>query len=202
MAVDSYDPILGFPQFSDAGAPDIAVDPTAVAAYAADVGNFIIRNTSGRNAYAYKREGLMCYDTDIDALFIHSGTGWEPWLGNPGAWTNLPYPNGAQYVGFGHPMAYKVGVDHVELRGTWQRTTTSNPVYTGSGTVVLGTLPPAIHARVQAASYFLAPGSGTGVLSLQYAMGGGGNIEVKGNSVGTSVWVALDGWRIPLSVSA
>lgn len=201
MAVNRFDSITGRPIFEDADAPDIKVDPSEAAKYAADVGNFIIRGTTGRNTYAYQREGLMCYDTDLDAVFIHSGTGWEPWLGNPGAWTTLAYPNGAQYVGFGHPMGYKVGVDHVELRGTWQRTN-SSPVYSGSGTTILGTLPPSIHARVQAASYFLAPGSGTGILSLQYAMGGDGKIEVKGNSVGTPVWVSLDGWRIPLSVAA
>lgn len=78
MAVDSHDPALGFPQFSDAGAPDLAVDSTAVAAYAADVGNRVVRaNLAALDAYPYKRAGLTGHALDTGAEYAHDGSGWQ-----------------------------------------------------------------------------------------------------------------------------
>lgn len=75
MAIDSYDPITGAPQFSGAGAPDIAVDPTEVAKYAADVGNHIVRSTLAElEAYPYKRAGLLGYAANV--VYLHDGTNW------------------------------------------------------------------------------------------------------------------------------
>lgn len=78
MAVDSYDPITGAPQFSDGGAPDIAVDPTEVAKYAAEVGNRIVRaNLDALDAYPFKRAGLSGHALDTGADYIHDGSGWH-----------------------------------------------------------------------------------------------------------------------------
>lgn len=76
MAADDYDDITGAPQFAGAGAPDTAVDLTLVAAFAAMVGTRLIGTTAERLAYAFAREGLAWWDTDEDALYVHSGTGW------------------------------------------------------------------------------------------------------------------------------
>lgn len=79
MAVDGYDPITGAPQFSGGGAPDLAVDPTEVAKYAADVGNNIIRvNLAALEAYEYKRKGLAGFALDTGTPYLHNGTGWVP----------------------------------------------------------------------------------------------------------------------------
>lgn len=77
MAVDSYDATTGRPIFSDSGAPDVGVDPTAVGIYAADVGNAIIRaNLAGLNSYAHKRAGLRGYALDTKLNYVHDGAGW------------------------------------------------------------------------------------------------------------------------------
>lgn len=77
MAVDSYNPVTGAPQFSGSGAPDIAVDPTEVAKYAADVGNSIIRaNFAALDAYGYKRAGLRGVALDTGFTYEHDGSGW------------------------------------------------------------------------------------------------------------------------------
>lgn len=77
MAVDSYDPTTGRPIFSDSGAPDIAVDPTAVGIFAAEVGNRIIKaDLAGLDAYTYKRKGLGGYALDTGFEYVHDGAGW------------------------------------------------------------------------------------------------------------------------------
>lgn len=77
MAVNNYNSVTGAPEFTDGGAPDIAVDPTAVGAYAADVGNRIVRaNLAALNAYAFKRAGLEGVALDTGAAYMHDGTGW------------------------------------------------------------------------------------------------------------------------------
>lgn len=79
MAVDSYDPATGRPIFSDSGAPDIGVDPTAVGIYAADVGNRIIRaDLAALNAYTFKRKGLRGYALDTGTEYTCDGSGWGP----------------------------------------------------------------------------------------------------------------------------
>lgn len=77
MAADSFDPITGAPQFSDNGAPDIAVDPTLVSAYAADVGNRIVRpNLAALESYEYARAGMEGYAVDTRISYVHTGEGW------------------------------------------------------------------------------------------------------------------------------
>lgn len=78
MAVNSYDPTTGRPIFVDTDAPDIKVDPTQAAVYAADVGNRIIRaDLVALDAYAYKREGLRGYALDSDIEYLCTGSGWS-----------------------------------------------------------------------------------------------------------------------------
>lgn len=91
MAVNSYDPSDGHPIFVDTDAPDIKVDPTKVAEYAARVGTRLIGSTAERTAYAYAREGLSWYDTDLDAEFIHDGSGWvKAWTPQTAAGSVVP----------------------------------------------------------------------------------------------------------------
>lgn len=79
MASSSNDPTTGAPVFLDADAPDPAVNPTEVAAFAASVGTRLTGTTAQRTAYTYAREGLEWYDTTVDAVYLHNGTGWVLW---------------------------------------------------------------------------------------------------------------------------
>lgn len=77
MAVNSYDPTTGRPIFVDTDAPDIKVDPTEAAKYAADVGTRIIRaNLAALDAYGYKRKGLKGFALDTGYEYVHNGTAW------------------------------------------------------------------------------------------------------------------------------
>lgn len=77
MAVNSFDPITGAPRFVDSDAPDIKVDPNEAAKYAADVGNYIVRdNLTALDAYAYKRKGLRGFARDTGYEYLHDGTVW------------------------------------------------------------------------------------------------------------------------------
>lgn len=76
MASSSLDPVTGAPRFLDADAPDPAVNPTEVAAFAAKVGTRLIGTTAERDAYPYKREGLEWYNTTKDLVEVYNGTGW------------------------------------------------------------------------------------------------------------------------------
>lgn len=80
MAVDSTG-TKNEPIFLATGAPEIDVDPTAVAAYAAKVGNRRSDTTALRLAAAGKDvwEGLEWYDTDLDEVYIYTGAGWKLW---------------------------------------------------------------------------------------------------------------------------
>lgn len=79
MAADSTNATTGAPEFDGAGAPDTAVDLTLLGAFAATVGTRLIGTTAARTAYAYAREGLEWYDTDLDAVYLHNGSGWVLW---------------------------------------------------------------------------------------------------------------------------
>lgn len=78
MASSSNDATTGHPIFDDADAPDLAVNPTEVAAFAAEVGTRLIGDTADRTAYTYAREGLGWYDTTLDTEYLHNGSGWVP----------------------------------------------------------------------------------------------------------------------------
>lgn len=99
MAVNSYDATTGRPIFLDSGAPDIAVDPTEVGKYAADVGNRVVRaNLAALNSYTYRRAGLMGHALDTKTDYVHNGTGWVKVLEDTG-WAALPLSG--NWVNFG-----------------------------------------------------------------------------------------------------
>lgn len=93
MAVDAVDPVDGYPKFLDTGAPDLAVDQTAVAKYAAARGTRLIGTTAQRTAYAYKKKGLRWFDTSDNTEYIHNGTGWEADSALDTGWLTLPLLN-------------------------------------------------------------------------------------------------------------
>jgi hypothetical protein len=72
----SQDPITGAPRFADSDAPDPAVNPTEVAAYAAWRGNRIIDTRAARLAFAFERPGLQWYESDTDQLMEYTPDGW------------------------------------------------------------------------------------------------------------------------------
>lgn len=78
MASSSLDALTGHPVFADGDAPDVAYNPTEVAAFAASVGTRKIGTTAERNAFAYGREGFEWRDTSLDRTYIHDGSGWVP----------------------------------------------------------------------------------------------------------------------------
>lgn len=78
MAADSNDPTTGAPIFSDTGAPDVGVDPTQAAAFAASVGTRPIGTTTARNAYGYARNKLRWGDTTTGLDYEHTGSAWVP----------------------------------------------------------------------------------------------------------------------------
>lgn len=81
MAVDTYG-TKGQPQFLDGMPPAVAVDPSAVANYAALVGNFIVGTTAQRTANVVPGtstavwEGLNWWDTDLKVHFRRIGGAW------------------------------------------------------------------------------------------------------------------------------
>jgi hypothetical protein len=78
MAVDTYGS-KGEPQFTDAGAPDLAVDDNAVSKYAADYGNYKVGTTSQRTADTVSGkvwQGLQWLDTSEKRLYWYDG-GWK-----------------------------------------------------------------------------------------------------------------------------
>jgi hypothetical protein len=83
MAVDTYGS-KGEPQFTDAGAPDLAVDANAVSKYAADYGNYRVGTTSQRSAETVAGRvwpGLEWFDTSEQRLYTYSN-GWKFGAGN------------------------------------------------------------------------------------------------------------------------
>jgi hypothetical protein len=78
MAYSSLDPVTGSPVFLDSDAPDPAVNPSQVAAYAGQVGTRLIGTTAERTAYSYDREGLEWFDTTTKTLYVNNGSGWSP----------------------------------------------------------------------------------------------------------------------------
>jgi len=77
VAADDYNATTGAPEFSGSGTPETAADLTEVAAFAASVGTRLIGTTAERTAYDHAREGLEWWDTDLDTLYVHNGSGWE-----------------------------------------------------------------------------------------------------------------------------
>jgi len=80
MAVDATG-TKNEPIFYATGAPEVDVDPSAVATYAAKVGNRRVDTTAMRTAATGKDvwEGLEWYDTDLDEVYLYTGAGWKLW---------------------------------------------------------------------------------------------------------------------------
>lgn len=129
--MNSYDPVTGRPIFVDTDAPDIKVDPTEAARYAADVGNRIIRASLAElNAYAYKRPGLLGFAADTGAEYVYASAGWQSYGGRASArrtkpssqtianttWTTVTWPVEAdESVG----MTYSAGAFTVSAPGRY-----------------------------------------------------------------------------------
>lgn len=99
MASSSNDPTTGAPIFLDGDAPDPAVNPTEVAAFAAEVGTRLIGSTAQRTAYDYAREGLEWYDTTDDFTYVYDGSGWVEKFGAT-AWQEIT-PSGTGFTPYG-----------------------------------------------------------------------------------------------------
>lgn len=116
MAVDTYDPVTGAPQFADGGAPDLGVDPTAVGAYAADVGNRIVRaNLAALNAYPYKRKGLSGYALDTGIGYVHDAAGWVQ--STPGPWVDITEFGAGWSATAGYTPQVRRDGNRVQIRG-------------------------------------------------------------------------------------
>lgn len=88
MASNGNDATTGYPIFLAGYAPDLGVDETTVAQYAADVGNRIVRaNLAGLTAYTYSRAGLMGHALDTKSDYVHDGSGWKLMHRAPQAYT-------------------------------------------------------------------------------------------------------------------
>jgi hypothetical protein len=77
MAYSSLDPTTGAPVFLDADAPDPAVNPTQVAAFAAERGNLLRGTTAEMNAFEYPDEGLYWSSTDDGGLYRYTDGNWD-----------------------------------------------------------------------------------------------------------------------------
>lgn len=134
MAVDDgYDSLTGYPKFKDGGAPDLAVDPTEVAKYAAEVGNRIVKaDLAALGSYPYRRAGLMGHALNTKTDYIHDGAGWIKKLEDTG-WTALALTGG--WLNFGTPFRdaqYRRVNGEVMLRGSVKSggTTSTNSIAT------------------------------------------------------------------------
>lgn len=78
MAQDAVTGPKNEPRFSDTGAPDIGVDPTLVAAYAALVGNRKVNTAAARAAATGKEvwEGLQWFETDTGSQYAYRSGSW------------------------------------------------------------------------------------------------------------------------------
>ncbi len=77
MTASSFGP-KGEPQFKDVDAPDVAVNPTQVAAYAALVGNRKAGTSADRKALTGVAvwPGLEYFETDTGSTFVYTAAGW------------------------------------------------------------------------------------------------------------------------------
>lgn len=87
MAASSYNATTGAPEYADTDAPDAAVNPTEVAAFAASVGTRLIGDNTTMGAYGFAREGLQWWNTTDDTLYQHDGSSWKPVWSNWRAYT-------------------------------------------------------------------------------------------------------------------
>lgn len=125
MAADSYG-TKNEPQFAASGAPDNAGDLTAVAAYAALVGNTKIGTSTARQALTGKQlwVGLGFYETDTDSLWLNRSTGWAKVIEDTG-WIDPSFVNGGNSGGTNTPAQYRRRNGVVTMTGFWVPTTNS-----------------------------------------------------------------------------
>jgi len=125
MAVNRYDSTTGRPIFEDTDAPDIKVDPTEAAKYAAEVGNRVVRaSLAGLNAYEYRRPGLAGHALDTGLEYVHDDSGWVLVGGLDTGYVPLTtFGSGwSATVGY-EPWIRRVG-NRVDIGGAVTRTTT------------------------------------------------------------------------------
>ncbi|WP_341945643.1 hypothetical protein [Microbacterium sp. LWH11-1.2] len=115
MASNDIDDFDGHPIFLAGYAPDLGVDETTAAEYAADVGNRIIRaNLAELDDYEWNRAGLWGHALDTKSDYRHDGTGWKI-VARP--WTNYT-PTIANFTGTFSTAKYMIyqGVVTVKFR--------------------------------------------------------------------------------------
>ena len=161
MAVDAVDPVDGYPKFLDTGAPDLAVDQTAVAKYASERGTRLIGTTAARTAYAYKKKGLRWFDTSLDTEFVHNGTGWTNDYRLDTGWVTITAFASGWSVEAGETFDYRLKNGVVFLRGRLKATA-------GAGTSALSSPLPAL----------IRPGRDSPVL-VGLTNGSGGRVVVN-----------------------
>ncbi|WP_290473943.1 hypothetical protein [Leifsonia sp. 71-9] len=108
MAVDTYGP-RSEPQFVAGGAPAIDVDPTAVGAHVALMGNHVIGTTMQRNANVIPNagakavwDGLLWSDTTDGYTYKRIGGAWVRQLEDTG-WVPLSYAANWSDFNAGYP---------------------------------------------------------------------------------------------------
>lgn len=121
-----------------------------------------------------------CMFTDADGGYI---------VLEDGAWTNITYPSGRKYAGFGYQLAYKLTRSGIQLRGTIARSTGT---FAASETIF--TLP--AEARPTAVSYFIPQGTVNAYGNCQ--AGTDGAVVLRAIGARTSPWYSFDGITIPL----
>lgn len=169
MAANSY-LTKGQPQFSDAGAPDTAVDPSLVAQYAGIVGNRIVGTSTQRAAFSGiwagfsggPWNGLEFEETDTGTVYKRLGGAWKAW---ESSWIPVTLSLGGVTLGSGGTNVgeYKHIAGTTRYRGTITLGTGGG--LTGPVTLTLGTaITDAANANLGTARYrdTSAPASTTG----------------------------------------
>lgn len=191
MAVDSYDPTTGHPIFLDTGAPDVGVDPTEVAEYAAKVGTRLIGPTAEREAYEYGRLGLGWFDTSEEREYLHNGSGWESVDVRDTGWMNIPLSSGWSAVSGHTPRGRRIG-NVVYLEGAIQRGAGGSPEN-------MFTLPEPLRSNSSKSSFLFATIArrNDDIRPAELYTNGTGLVQASGYVLLTS----STGWLFPISGS-
>ena len=187
MAVNRYDPVEGFPIFEDTDAPDIKVDPTEAARFAAEVGNRIVGTTTYLNNYEYQREGLRGYDVTLKREVLHNGAGWVVVFQYDTGWQTLPLePGWSAYAGETPRYCRTGGV--LYLAGRCSATTAAGAVVSK---LPVGMRPTPGYSMVDLAH------SDAGAMTM--LVGVDGNVVAAPASGQTRQGISLAGLRFPVS---
>lgn len=147
MASSSLDPTTGAPRFLDQDAPDPAVNPTEVAAFAGKVGTRPIGTTAERLAYPFAREGLKWFDTTVKGEFTYQNGAWRQGQITHFTWSRVNVDSLAQFP----QLSLDAGPSTNTTQVTFKRVSGSDPdgeagvqfaqpgLYTIQVSVVLGT---------------------------------------------------------------